>query len=152
MDDKTLSLKMRRLIDQENKQILPHKEETEVINLGNNEEKKSKSWYDIVGNDKEENNWSPPWIYERLCLVLSRYVGVNTKIVKHRLPLKSKCKLIQQKLRRMKLEMLLKIKEEVKKQFDARFLKVQNNLNGWLILCQSQGKMRKYECALFIEI
>ena len=31
---------MRRLIDQENKQILPHQEATEVINLGNNEEKK----------------------------------------------------------------------------------------------------------------
>ena len=40
MDDETLPLEMRRLIDQKNKQILPHQEETEVINLGNNEEKK----------------------------------------------------------------------------------------------------------------
>ena len=40
MDDQTLPLEMRRLIDQENKQILPLQEETEVINLGNNEEKK----------------------------------------------------------------------------------------------------------------
>ena len=40
MDDEALPFEMRRLIDQENKQILPHKEEIEVMNLGNNEEKK----------------------------------------------------------------------------------------------------------------
>ena len=40
MDNETLPLEMKRLIDQENKQILPLQEETEVINLGNNEEKK----------------------------------------------------------------------------------------------------------------
>ena len=40
IDDDALPLEMRRLIYQENKHILPHKEEIEVINLGNNEEKK----------------------------------------------------------------------------------------------------------------
>ena len=40
MDDEALPFEMRRLIDQENKQILPHQEEIEVINLGNSEEKK----------------------------------------------------------------------------------------------------------------
>ena len=40
MDYETLPLKMRRLIGQEKKQILPYQEEAEVINLGNNEEKK----------------------------------------------------------------------------------------------------------------
>ena len=40
MDDETLPLEMRRLIDQESKQILPHQEKIELINLGNNEEKK----------------------------------------------------------------------------------------------------------------
>ena len=40
MDDETLPFQMRRLIDQESKQILPHQEKIELINLGNNEEKK----------------------------------------------------------------------------------------------------------------
>ena len=31
---------MRRLMDQENKQILPHQKVIEIINLGNNKEKK----------------------------------------------------------------------------------------------------------------
>ena len=50
--------------------------------------------------------------------------GLNTKILEHRLPLKLECKPIQQKLRRMKPKMLLKIKEEIKKQFDSSFLEV----------------------------
>ena len=40
MDDETLPLEIRGLIDRENKQILPHQKVIEVINLGSNEEKK----------------------------------------------------------------------------------------------------------------
>jgi len=50
--------------------------------------------------------------------------GLDPNIVQHKLPLKPECSLVRQKLRRLKLEMLLKIKEEVKKQFDAGFLVV----------------------------
>ncbi|KAG8475773.1 hypothetical protein CXB51_032553 [Gossypium anomalum] len=50
--------------------------------------------------------------------------GLNTDIVVHRLPVKEECKPVQQKLRRMKPDVLLKIQEEVKKQFDAGFLRV----------------------------
>ena len=50
--------------------------------------------------------------------------GLNTDIVVHRLPLREKCAPVKQKLRRVKPEMLLKIKEEVKKQLDAEFLEV----------------------------
>ena len=44
---------------------------------------------------------------------------MDLDIVQHKLPLKPKCPLIKQKLRRMKPEMTLKIKEEVEKQFNA---------------------------------
>ena len=50
--------------------------------------------------------------------------GLDTDIVVHRLPLREECALVKQKLRRVKPEMLLKIKEEVKKQLDAGFLEV----------------------------
>ena len=50
--------------------------------------------------------------------------GLDTDIVVHRLPLREECSSIKQKLRRVKPEMLLKIKEEVKKQLDAGFLEV----------------------------
>ena len=50
--------------------------------------------------------------------------GFDTDIVVHRLPLREECIAVKQKLKRVKPEMLLKIKEEVKKQLDVRFLKV----------------------------
>ncbi|KAB2037976.1 hypothetical protein ES319_D03G112800v1 [Gossypium barbadense] len=48
--------------------------------------------------------------------------GLSTDIVMHRLPIREDCKPVQQKLRRMRPDIVLKIKEEVKKQFDAGFL------------------------------
>ena len=50
--------------------------------------------------------------------------GLDTDIVVHRLPLREGCMPVKQKLRRVKPEMLLKIKEEMKKQLDARFFEV----------------------------
>ena len=51
-------------------------------------------------------------------------LGLDTNIVVHRLQLREKCASVKQKLRRVKPDMLLKIKEEVKKQLDAGFLEV----------------------------
>jgi hypothetical protein len=48
--------------------------------------------------------------------------GLDTDIVVHKIPLKPKCKPVRQALRRMKLEVILKIKEEVEKQLKAGFL------------------------------
>ena len=50
--------------------------------------------------------------------------GLDTDIVVHCLPLKEECAPVKQKLRGVKPEMHLKIKEEVKKQLDAGFLEV----------------------------
>ena len=50
--------------------------------------------------------------------------GLDTDIVVHRFPLKEEYASVKQKLRRVKPEMLLKIKEEVKKQLDVGFLEV----------------------------
>ena len=50
--------------------------------------------------------------------------GLSSDIMQHKLPLNHECSLVKQKLRRMKPEMSLKIKEEVKKQFDTVFLAI----------------------------
>ena len=50
--------------------------------------------------------------------------GLNTDIMVHRLSLRDECAPVKQKLRRVKPKMLLKIKEEVKKQLDTEFLEV----------------------------
>nr|KYP61405.1 Gypsy retrotransposon integrase-like protein 1 [Cajanus cajan] len=51
-------------------------------------------------------------------------LGLDTSIVEHKLPLKPECPPVKRKLRRMKPELSLKIKEEVKKKFDAGFLAI----------------------------
>ena len=50
--------------------------------------------------------------------------GLDSDIVQHKLPLNPGSSPVKQKLQRMKPEMSLKIKEEVRKQFDAGFLVV----------------------------
>jgi len=55
-------------------------------------------------------------------------LGLSSDIVQQKLPLNPECSSVKQKLRRMKPEMSLKIKEEVKKQFDAGFLAVSRYL------------------------
>ena len=57
------------------------------------------------------------WSYQNM-------LGLSYGIIQHRLPLNPECSLVKQKLRRMKPETSLKIKEEVKKQFDVGFLAV----------------------------
>lgn len=50
--------------------------------------------------------------------------GLDPDVVVHKLPLKPGYKPVKQRLRRMKLYILLAIKEGVKKQLDAGFLEV----------------------------
>jgi len=96
-----------------------------VINLGNKgEEKKVKigaglteemrqQLYALLKEFKDIFVWS----YEDM-------PGLDPKIVQHRLPLKPEYHPIKQRLRRMKPEVSLKIKEEVEKQFNVGFLAV----------------------------
>jgi len=96
-----------------------------VINLGNEgEEKKVKigvglteemrqQLYALLKEFKDIFAWS----YEDM-------PSLDPKIVQHRLPLKPECHPIKQRLRRMKPEVSLKIKEEVEKQFNVGFLAV----------------------------
>ena len=120
-----LPLNLLRLVEQDERQILPHQEITKAINLGTEEERKEvkigttlssairKELIDLLQDYNDVFSWS----YQDM-------PGLDTNIVVHRLPLKEECMPIKQKLRRVKLEMLLKIKEEVKKQLDAGFLEV----------------------------
>ena len=52
--------------------------------------------------------------------------GIDIDIVQHCIPTNLAMKPVMQKLRRMKLEWTLKIKEEVEKQYNVGFLRVVN--------------------------
>jgi len=125
IDDSDLPQDLLRLVEQEERQIVPHKETTELINLGTEEDRREVK----IGTTLSETE------RQQLVDLLKEYSdvfawsyqdmpGLDPEIVVHKLPIKPECKPVQQKLRRMKPEMLLKIKEEVMKQLDAGFLEV----------------------------
>ena len=112
MDESDLPPEVQRLLTMEDKQILPNQEVTELVNLGiddeNNEVKIGPS---LDSSTKEEitallKKYADifAWSYQDMS-------GLSTEIVEHQLPMRPKCKPVQQKLRRVKPDMLLKIKD-----------------------------------------
>jgi len=120
--DSVLSPDLLRMMEEEEKQILPYKESVEVVILEEGREVKVRACIaketrrDLVELLQEFKDVFA-WSYQDM-------PGLSTDIVVHRLPIKEECKPVQQKLRRMRPDVLLKIKEEVRKQFDAGFLQV----------------------------
>ena len=123
--DVGLSPEIERMIAQEDREMRLHQEKTELVDLGTGSEKKEV---------KVGTGMTAP-IREELAALLRDYQdvfawsyqdmpGLSHDIVQHKLPLNSGYSSVKQKLRRMKLEMSLKIKEEVKKQFNDGFLEV----------------------------
>ena len=125
MENDDLPPDLLRLVEQDERQILPHHETTKAVNLGTEKERKEvrirttlspatkKELIDLLQEYDDVFAWS----YEDM-------PSLDTDIVVHQLPLREECTPVKQKLRRVKPEMLLKIKEEVKKQLDAEFLEV----------------------------
>ena len=116
MENDDLSPDLLRLVEQDERKILPHLEITEAVNLGIEEKKKKvkigitlspatrKELIDLLQDYSDVFAWS----YQDM-------PGLDIDIVVHHLPLKEECVPIKQKLKRVKPEILLKIKEEVKK-------------------------------------
>jgi len=124
-EDVGLPLELEKIVAQEDREMGPHQEETELVDLGTDSGKKEvKIGTGMTAPIREElmallKNYQDifAWSYQDM-------PGLSSDIVQHKLPLNPGCSLIKQKLRRMKPETSLKIKEEVKKQFDAGFLAV----------------------------
>ena len=109
-----------RLVENSEKSWEPASEKLEVINLGNEQEKKELKIGTLV-TTKERN---------KLVSLLREYADVfawtyadmpslDTDIVVHKIPLIEGSKLVKQKTRRMRPDMLLKVKAEIQKQWDA---------------------------------
>ena len=106
-------------------EVKPQQEETKIVNLGAGEERKkvkaSMGMSTHIQDEKvallREYQDIFAWSYQDM-------PDLSPDIMQHRLPLNPECSPVKQKLRRMKPEMSLKIKDEVKKQFDTGFLAV----------------------------
>ena len=102
------------MVEQQDREVKPHQEEMEVMNLSGGKEKKEVK----VGTCMSTS------IQDELVALLRDFQDTSSDIVQHQLTLNPECSSIKQKLGRMKPEMPLQLKEEVKKKFDAGFLPV----------------------------
>ncbi|KAA0052134.1 protein NYNRIN-like [Cucumis melo var. makuwa] len=93
-DDEGISSELLRMVEEEYEVLGAHQELVEVINLGSQDE------------SKEDMS------------------ALNTDIVVYQVSLKPKCNPVRQKLRKMKPDVLIKIKQEVQKQIEVGFLTV----------------------------
>ena len=122
-EDWGLPSNLRRMLEQEKSEVKPHQEETEVVNLGIGEEKKEVKVGTCMSAKVRDELVILLWDYQGIfAWSYQDMPGLSSEIVQHKLPLNPECSPVKQKLRRMKPEMSLKIKKEVKKQFDADFL------------------------------
>ena len=124
-EDVGLPPELEKIVVHEDQEMGPQQEEMELVDLG-------------IGSGKKEvkigAGMTAP-IRKELMALLKNYQdifawsyqdmpGLSSNIIQHKLPLNPECSPVKQKRRRMKPETSLKIKEEVKKQFDASFLVV----------------------------
>jgi hypothetical protein len=102
----------------------PNVEELEIINLADESEepREVKIGTHCTTEQKEALIALLREFHEIFAWSYQDMPGLDTDIVVHKIPLEPKCKPVKQALGRMKLEVILKIKEEVEKQLKAGFL------------------------------
>ena len=103
----------------------PAKEELEVINVGTEQDKRELKIGTLITT--EERCSLTALLQEYMDVFAWSYAdmpGLDIDIVVHRVPLVEGCKPVKQKLRRTRPDILLKVKAEIEKQWDAGFLEV----------------------------
>ena len=133
-------------VEQEERSLEPFYESVEIVNLGTEENRREVKVGDSLDRAEKDRlvellqNFQDvfAWSYQDM-------PGLDEKIVTHHLPIREKCKPVKQKLRRMKPKWILKIKEEVQKQYEAGFLQVAQYtdwVSNIVLVPKKNGKVR----------
>ncbi|XP_019431067.1 PREDICTED: uncharacterized protein LOC109338316, partial [Lupinus angustifolius] len=124
-DDWEASPELLRLVEQEGKEIEPHDEPVELMNLGTENDKKEIKVGTLM--DPSERNKLIKLLHEYKDVFAWSYSdmpGLDRSIVEHKLPLKPESLPVKQKLRRMKPSLSLRVKDEIQKWLASGFIKV----------------------------
>ena len=150
--DLDIPSELTRLVEQEERVIHPHQENLELVNLGSSECPKEVKVGSFMSSADRKDLVA---LLHEFCDVFAwsyqDMPGLERSVIEHRLPLKPECPPVQQKLRRMKTEMTLKIRDEVKKQLDAGFLAVSKYPQWVATFSLCRRRMGKSGCVLIIE-
>ena len=99
------------MVEKEEREVKPRQEEKKFVNLGVDGERKEVKVDTCISANVRYELVTLLWDYQDY----QDMPGLSSDIVQNKLPLNPECSLVKQKLRRMKPEMSLKIKEEVMK-------------------------------------
>ena len=135
-----------KLLEQHEQVWKPAKEELETINVGTEESRRELKIGTLVTQKEREDLIALlrdyvdvfAWSYEDM-------PGLDTNIVVHRVPLEEGCRPIKQKLRRTHPEVLIKVKAEIEKQWNAGFLEVVKYpqwVSNIVVVPKKEGKIR----------
>ncbi|RDX86765.1 hypothetical protein CR513_31854, partial [Mucuna pruriens] len=127
---------LKRLVELGDKIIQPYQEGIQVIDIGNGGSIREVKIVTTMYEDTKKE----------LIHLLAEYMDIfawtyqdmpqlDSKIVEHKLPLKPDHSTVKQKLKRMRPKVLLKIKEEVKKQLEVGFLVPVLKKDGKVRMC-----------------
>ena len=104
-----LLLDLKRMVEREEREVKPHREETEVVNLGVGEERKEVKVGTCMSANVRDELVTLLWGYQDIFVWSYQDMpDLSSDIVQHRLPLNHKCSSVKQKLSRMKPKMSLK--------------------------------------------
>ena len=134
-------------LNRESEGSKPNIEEIEVINLADEGENKKpvKMGVNFPKDIKLELIALLKEFKEIFAWSYQDMLGLDTEIVMHRILVKPECPLVRQALRRMKSEIILKIKEEIEKQLKAGFHTViaySNLVTNIVLVPKKDGKVR----------
>ncbi|XP_073261648.1 uncharacterized protein [Populus alba] len=135
-----------KLVEQHEQTWEPAAEELETINVGNDQIKKELKIGTLITPEErikikallQEYVDVFAWSYEDM-------PGLDRNIVVHKIPLEEGCKPVKQKLRRAHLDVWIKVKTELEKQWNAGFLEVVKYpqwVSNIVVVPKKEGKIR----------
>ena len=135
-----------KLMENSEKAWKPVSEELEIINLGTKQGEKELKIGTLITNEEREKLISLLREYSDVfAWTYAEMPGLDTDIVVHKIPLKEGSVPIKQKTRRMRPNMLLKVKAEIQKQWEAGFLDVVHYpqwVANMVVVPKKDGKIR----------
>ena len=134
-------------LNRESKGSKPKLEETKMVNLADKGEngKSIKIGVNFPKDMKPELIALLKEFKEIFAWSYQDMQGLDIKIVMHRVPVKPECPPVQQALRRMKFDIILKIKEEVEKVLKASFF-MAIAYSNWVTNIRSEERRVGKEC------
>jgi len=135
-----------KLVEQYEQTWEPAAEELETINMGNDQIERELKIGTLITSKKRAEVIALLQKYTNVFVWSYKDMpGLDRNIIVHKIPLEEGCKLVKQRLRRAHPDIWIKVKAELKKQWNAGFLEVVKYpqwVSNIVVVPKKKGKIR----------